>query len=105
MVEIYHQVQDENLSLSEQERKELLEKITDLYRDWYHRCLGLFNIYWHQELGQDFTSEYEGDWKSHRIKSFLSLGWKPHKVAKWVAPYDRSFKKPLHNRLRLNKLG
>jgi len=95
------QVQDMSLSLGEAERKELLENISDQYRDWYHRCLKIFSHYGEQELRQEFINEYEGDWKSHKINSFLSLGWKAHRVADWVAPYERSFKKPLHKQCDL----
>lgn len=101
LLNLAQQVQDENLSLNEQGRKELLAKITELYRAWYHRGLELLAHYEQQDLVEAFTREYEGDWKIHKIQKFLSLGWRPHKIAKWVTPYDGSFKEPLHKQCDL----
>ena len=95
------QVQSDTLSLTDSDRKDKLSELSVLYRSWYHRALGLFTSLNRPELQEAFIKEYEGDWTSHKIQKFLSLGWKPHAIAKWVAPFERSFKDPLQKQCDL----
>jgi len=105
------QIQDETVPLDEQARQHKLHQLSELYKEWYHRALGLFPSFNRLELQQPFMKEYEGSLISQKIKHFLSLGWKvyefydPEKpnpiIPKWTASFDRSFKEPLEKQCSL----
>jgi hypothetical protein len=91
----------QNLTKSEAWRRAELFELAEIYRAWYRDALGILAQHERTDLQKPFMDAFEGSWAAHRIKSFLKLGWKPHKISTWVTPFARSFREPLERQLDL----
>lgn len=101
LLSIAESIQDETKPV--EERRALLNNLSELYHNWYRSALALFDAYNQPGERQKFEQEYIGTIWSSKILKFLTSGLQISPLydenkpvfEKWVLPFPRSFKEPL----------